>query len=269
MTAAVPACPPAGWRPVRDSALIAGRHLRVLRKNPGRLIYPVVQPLVLLFLFVSVFGNLALARGGGGVSYREFLIPGIIIENVTLTAPVTGLAMLRDAGSGLADRLRALPMSRAAALAGRLASDACVFAVQAVLLKGERDRLAWRQLADIAGIDPVGLLARLRRYQEVQGGGDGHCETNERAEGVDCGQSYKDAQKMNSPGSIKEPLGEIDGFVVNPPEDESGHGQGNEGEDARDESGADVGVATGFLGFDFHSTAKFAIIWGHRSFGAR
>ena len=134
MTAAVPAYPAVRFRLARDSAIIAGRHLRVLRKNPGRLIYPVVQPLVLLFLFVSVFGNLALTRGGGGVSYREFLIPGILIENVTLTAPVTGLAMLRDAGSGLADRFRVLPMSRTAVLAGRILSDACVFAAQAVLL---------------------------------------------------------------------------------------------------------------------------------------
>jgi ABC-2 type transport system permease protein/oleandomycin transport system permease protein len=111
------------------------RHLRVLRENPGRLIYPLVQPLVLLVLFVSVFGNLALSRnGGGGLTYREFLIPGIIIQNAALTAPTTGLALLRDADSGLADRFRALPISRAAVLTGRLLSDAVVFAAQAVLL---------------------------------------------------------------------------------------------------------------------------------------
>jgi oleandomycin transport system permease protein len=124
------------YRPARDSALIAGRNLRVLRKNPGRMIYPLVQPLVLLVMFVSVFGNLAVNAHAAGASgtYRQFLIPGIIIENAALTAPTTGLALLRDASSGLADRFRSLPMSRAAVLAGRLASDAVVFAVQALLL---------------------------------------------------------------------------------------------------------------------------------------
>jgi hypothetical protein len=115
------------FRVARDSALIAGRNLRVLRKNPGRLIYPLVQPLVLLVMFVSVFGNLAITGHAGGGSYREFLIPGIIIENVTLTAPASGLALLRDASSGLADRFRSLPMSRAAVLAGRLFTDAVIF----------------------------------------------------------------------------------------------------------------------------------------------
>ena len=124
------------FRFARDSALIAGRNLRVLRKNPGRLIYPLVQPLVMLVMFVSVFGNLAISGHAAGASgtYREFLIPGIIIENATLTAPTSGLALLRDASSGLADRFRSLPMSRAAVLIGRLITDAIVFAIQATLL---------------------------------------------------------------------------------------------------------------------------------------
>ncbi len=57
-------------RAVRDSALVAGRNLRVLRKNPGRMIYPLVQPLVLLVMFVSVFGNLAIAAAPEGPAER-------------------------------------------------------------------------------------------------------------------------------------------------------------------------------------------------------
>jgi ABC transporter DrrB family efflux protein len=119
---------------LRDSGLIAGRYLRVLWLNPGRLIYPLVQPLVLLVLFISVFGNLAVRGHPGAGAYREFLIPGIVIQNAALTAPITGLALLRDAGSGLADRFRSLPMSRSAVLTGRLGGDAVVFSTQAVLL---------------------------------------------------------------------------------------------------------------------------------------
>jgi ABC-2 type transport system permease protein/oleandomycin transport system permease protein len=133
MTVAVAA--PVPFRFARDGALIAGRNLRVLRKNPGRLIYPLVQPLVMLVMFVSVFGNLAITgHAAAGVSYREFLIPGIIIENATLTAPTSGLALLRDASSGLADRFRSLPISRSAALLGRLITDAIIFCLQAALL---------------------------------------------------------------------------------------------------------------------------------------
>ncbi len=123
---------------IRDSALTAGRHLRVLRLNPGRMIYPLVQPVVLLVLFVSVLGNFKIAGPASAASgsYREFLIPGIVVQNAVLTAPVTGTAMIRDSASGLADRFRSLPIPRSAVLIGRLGSDAVVFAAQAVLLLG-------------------------------------------------------------------------------------------------------------------------------------
>ncbi len=152
---------PVRYRAARDSWLIAGRNLRVLRKNPARLVYPLIQPLVLLVMFVSVFGNLALTGRGvpGGVSYREFLIPGIIIENAALTAPTTGLALLRDASSGLADRFRSLPMSRAAVFAGRLASDAVVFIVQAALLIGGGYLLGFRVQAGLPGAAAVIAVA--------------------------------------------------------------------------------------------------------------
>jgi ABC transporter DrrB family efflux protein len=146
----------ASCRLARDTGLIAGRQLRVLRMNPGRLVYPLVQPLVLLVLFVSVLGDLAITRLPGGGTYREFLIPGIIIQNAALTAPATGLALLRDADSGLADRFRSLPMSRAAVLLGRLASDAVIFALQAVLLLGAATLLGFRVGTGLAGL--VGVV---------------------------------------------------------------------------------------------------------------
>ena len=131
----------------------------MLRKNPGRLIYPLVQPLVMLVMFVSVFGNLALTRhaAAAGVSHREFLIPGIMIENATLTAPTSGLALLRDASSGLADRFRSLPMSRAAVLLGRLVTDAVIFCLQAVLLLAAGYGFGFRIRGGL--VDAVAIIA--------------------------------------------------------------------------------------------------------------
>jgi ABC transporter DrrB family efflux protein len=124
---------PGPGRLARDSLLIAGRFLRILRGNPARLIYPLLQPVLILVLFVSVMENIASSVGG---TYREFLIPGIMIQNVVLTAPVTGLAIVRDADTGLADRFRSLPMSRGAVLIGRSLSDTVVFFTQALVMIG-------------------------------------------------------------------------------------------------------------------------------------
>lgn len=145
----------AAWQLARDSGLIGGRQLRVLRLNPGRLIYPLVQPLVMLVLFVSVLGGLTLAGQQAAGSYREFLVPGIMVMNSALTAPTTGLALLRDAGSGLADRFRSLPMSRSAVLLGRLTSDAVIFAAQAVLVLGAATLLGFRVDSGLPGLAAI------------------------------------------------------------------------------------------------------------------
>ncbi len=145
---------PGAGRLVRDSRLIAGRYLRVLRGSPARLIYPLLQPVLLLVLFVSVMENLASVAGG---PYRQFLIPGIMIQNVVLTAPVTGLAVVRDADTGLADRFRSLPMARSAALIGRSASDTVVFFAQAVVMIAVAALLGFHVRTGLAGI--AGIIA--------------------------------------------------------------------------------------------------------------
>jgi ABC transporter DrrB family efflux protein len=146
---------PGPGRLARDSLLIAGRYLRVLRGNPARLIYPLLQPVLILVLFVSVMENLASSVAGG--AYRQFLIPGIMIQNVVLTAPVTGLAIVRDADTGLADRFRSLPMSRGAVLIGRSLSDTVVFFTQALVMIGVGYLLGFHVRTGLAGI--VGLVA--------------------------------------------------------------------------------------------------------------
>jgi ABC transporter DrrB family efflux protein len=120
-------------RAARDALLITGRQLRVFHSSPGRLVYPLVQPVVMLILFEAVFSGLASVPGA---SYRQYLVPGIIMENAALTAPSTGLGVVLDASSGIADRFRSLPMARSAVLAGRVISEGLVFLAQALLLVG-------------------------------------------------------------------------------------------------------------------------------------
>jgi ABC transporter DrrB family efflux protein len=147
---------PGPGRLVRDSLLIAGRHLRVLRGNPGRLIYPLLQPVLILGLFVSVMENLATVSGG---PYRQYLIPGVMLQNVVLTAPVTGLGIVRDAATGLADRFRSLPMPRTAVLAGRCLSDVVVYFAQSLVMIGVALLLGFHIRAGLAGVVGIVIVA--------------------------------------------------------------------------------------------------------------
>ena len=91
-----------------------------------------------VLLFRYVFGG---AIQTGGVSYVDFLIPGIIVQNIAFGGFVTALGLNEDVHKGLIDRFRSLPMARPAVLAGRTLSDVvtnfisvCVLVITGVII---------------------------------------------------------------------------------------------------------------------------------------
>jgi ABC-2 type transport system permease protein/oleandomycin transport system permease protein len=73
-----------------------------------------------VLLFVYVFGGAIVTPG---YSYEDFLLPGIIVQNIAFGGFVTALGLNEDLKKGLIDRFRSLPMARPAVLAGRTLAD--------------------------------------------------------------------------------------------------------------------------------------------------
>ncbi len=107
-------------RLVRDTLVIAERNLIRLPRAPELLLAFTVQPIMFVLLFRYVFGG---AINTGGIPYVEYLIPGIIVQNIAFGGFVTGLGLNEDVHKGLIDRFRSLPMARPAVLAGRTLAD--------------------------------------------------------------------------------------------------------------------------------------------------
>ena len=107
-------------RLVTDTLIIAERNLIRLPRKPELLIAFTVQPIMFVLLFRYVFGG---AINTGGVPYVDYLIPGIIVQNIAFGGFVTAIGLNEDVHKGLIDRFRSLPMARPAVLAGRTLSD--------------------------------------------------------------------------------------------------------------------------------------------------
>jgi ABC transporter DrrB family efflux protein len=103
-----------------DTLVIAERNLIRLPRAPELLLAFTVQPIMFVLLFRYVFGG---AIQTPGYSYVDFLIPGIIVQNIAFGGFVTAIGLNEDVHKGLIDRFRSLPMARAAVLAGRTLSD--------------------------------------------------------------------------------------------------------------------------------------------------
>jgi ABC-2 type transport system permease protein len=108
---------------IGDSWVEAQRHLRIIPRNIELLLFATVQPIMFVVLFVYVFGGSI--QVPGFENYDQYLLPGIFSQSIVFGSAFTGVGIAEDLSKGLVDRLRSLPMSRAAVIIGRTVSDLC------------------------------------------------------------------------------------------------------------------------------------------------
>ncbi len=118
-------------RLVSDTMIVAERNLIRLPRAPELLLAFTVQPIMFLLLFRYVFGG---AISTPGYSYVDYLVPGIMVQNIAFGGFVTAIGLNEDVHKGLIDRFRSLPMARAAVLAGRTLSDVVTNALSITIL---------------------------------------------------------------------------------------------------------------------------------------
>jgi ABC transporter DrrB family efflux protein len=118
-------------RALSDAIVLMERNLRRIPRSPELALGFTIQPIMFVLLFVYVFGG---AIKTPGYSYVDFLIPGILVQNLSFGATLTGVGLAEDLQKGLIDRFRSLPMARSAVLAGRTLSDVVTNAFQLCVL---------------------------------------------------------------------------------------------------------------------------------------
>jgi len=152
---------------VRDSATMTRRSLRHVLRYPVTMVVSVAVPVLLLLLFVGVFGG-ALKAGLGTVhhaAYIDYVMPGIIVMTAAYGSSVTAMAVNRDASEGIIARFRTMAISPASVLAGHVASALVRTMTSVTLVIGVAIGLGFRPAANIgqwlaaAGVTALLVLA--------------------------------------------------------------------------------------------------------------
>ena len=134
--------------------VMTARCVRLTRRNLDALITALVLPILLMLLFVYLFGG-AIATG---TDYVQYVVPGVVLLCAAFGAANTAVSVCQDMTGGIIDRFRALDIPGQAILAGHVVasivrnavSTALVFGV--ALLIGFRPHaspLAWAAAAGI------------------------------------------------------------------------------------------------------------------------
>jgi ABC transporter DrrB family efflux protein len=105
---------------IADGITITKRNALKIRRAPDLLGGVVLLPIVFVLLFAYVFGSMIDLPG---MSYTEYLLPGIFVLTITTSAQITGYTLTQDLQKGIFDRFRTLPMSPSAVLTGQTLSD--------------------------------------------------------------------------------------------------------------------------------------------------
>jgi ABC-2 type transport system ATP-binding protein len=118
--------------PMSDALTLTGRCLRLSRRNVEALITSLMLPVMLMLLFVYLFGGAIRTDS----KYVDYVVPGVIVLCVGFGASVTAISVSEDMKRGVVDRFRSLDVSGAAMLWGHVAASLVRNAVSTVLVVG-------------------------------------------------------------------------------------------------------------------------------------
>jgi ABC-2 type transport system permease protein len=112
---------------ITDSATMLRRSLRRMRRYPSLTFFTAALPVVLLLLFVFVFGGTLGAglggptvEGSGRDTYLAYVIPGILLLTVVGAATGTAISVAMDMTAGIIARFRTMAIARGSVLSGHI-----------------------------------------------------------------------------------------------------------------------------------------------------
>ena len=121
-----------------DSRVMLRRNLKHQLRYPSMTLMLVGMPVVLLLLFVYVFGGQLGAGLGahlGRHAYLDYVVPGVLLITVASAVQGTSIMVAMDMTGGIIDRFRTMAIARASVLTGHvLGSLIQILAGMAVLI---------------------------------------------------------------------------------------------------------------------------------------
>jgi ABC-2 type transport system permease protein len=119
---------------VTDTWWMANRRLKVTIGQPIYLFISLIQPVVWLFLFGSLFQRVVELPGFTTTSYLDYLVPGVVVMNALAVNMWAGMTTLEEIGQGTLNRFLITPVSRVAVINGNVVEQAVGTTLQSAVI---------------------------------------------------------------------------------------------------------------------------------------
>jgi ABC-2 type transport system permease protein len=117
---------------VRDSSTMLRRNLLHARRYPSLTLNLLLTPIMLLLLFVYIFGD-TMSAGIGG-EYIAYLVPGLLLMTIGSTVIGTAVSVSNDMTEGIIARFRTMAIHRGSVLVGHVVGSVLQSIMSVVLV---------------------------------------------------------------------------------------------------------------------------------------
>jgi len=146
-----------------DSRVMLRRNLKHQLRYPSMTVMLIGLPIVLLLLFVYVFGGqlgAGLGAHDGRGAYLDYVVPGLLLITVASVVQGTSIMVAMDMTGGIIDRFRTMAIARASVLTGHVLGSLIQTLAAMVILIGAAFGLGFRSSAGPLGwLAAIGILA--------------------------------------------------------------------------------------------------------------
>jgi ABC-2 type transport system permease protein len=146
-----------------DSRVMLRRSLKHQLRYPSMTVMLVGIPIVVLLLFVYVFGGqlgAGLGAHGGRSAYLNYVVPGLLLLTVASAIQGTSIMVATDMTGGIIDRFRTMAIARASVLTGHVLGSLIQTLLASAVLTAVALGLGFRSAAGpLSWLAAAGILA--------------------------------------------------------------------------------------------------------------
>jgi ABC-2 type transport system permease protein len=135
------------------------RSLRVSTRQVDALITSVALPVIMMLMFVYLFGGAIRGAIPGGGDYVDYVVPGVLLMCVGWAAGTTAVSVAQDVTTGIIDRFRSLDVGGQSLTTGHVVASVARNLVGTTLVFGVAFAVGFRSSAGVASwLAAIGIL---------------------------------------------------------------------------------------------------------------
>ena len=144
--------------PLTDSRIMLRRNFKHILRNPVAIFNGAVMPVVIMLIFVYVFGS----AFSVGERYIEYATPGLIVLAITYGLSGTAVSVNSDMAKGIINRFKVMNVSRGAVLTGHVAATMLGSSIAIAAIIGAAFALGFRSSATVGDwFGAIGIIAAI------------------------------------------------------------------------------------------------------------